>query len=246
MGELLSAVVQIVNSYVSRLLDRRTVSQDAKVGAHLLDVVLTLQELCLNGDRLLSLADALISDADPRADDQAEFAALLHRQSMLINQLRRGIDDSRALLATVDVDFAFAMAPFLDGKSGLLTRWQQQAALSRYSTTTLFFLPAEAVTRVVAASPAASTTTEIDRNRTEFVLVMADEVRSARRREVADIRAVADDERATLLRDVGRARADLAVARALCARLLAATQEAIGPAATAQIRRTLTPRQQHR
>ncbi|WP_435204263.1 hypothetical protein [Micromonospora sp. bgisy143] len=244
MGEVLSTVVQILHSYVTRLLDRRAVSQDAKVGSHLLEVILTLQELCLNGDRLLTLADALLSDADPRADDQAEFTALLHRQSTLITQLRRGIDDARALLATVDVDFAFAMAPFLDGKSGLLTRWQQQAALSQFSTTTLFFLPAEAVTRVVAARPAASTSSELGRNRTDFVLVMADEVRNARRREVADIRAVADDERVTVRREVEHARAEIDAARVLCGRLLTATQEAIGPEATARLRRTLTPRPQ--
>ncbi|GAA2192364.1 hypothetical protein [Micromonospora lupini] len=246
MGELLSSLVQVVSSYVTRLLDRRTVAKDAKVGAHLLDVVLTLQELCLNGDRLLSLADTMIATTEPRADDQTEFAALLRRQSALINQLRSGLDASRALLATVDVDFAFAMAPFLDAKSGLLTRWQQQAALSRFSTTTLFFLPAEALTRAVAATPAGSSGTAIDRNRTDFVLVVADEVRSARRREVADIRAVADDERATLRGEVVQARAALDSARELCARLLGATQEAIGPDATAQLRRTLADRAQQR
>ncbi|MEU4473864.1 hypothetical protein [Micromonospora sp. NPDC023888] len=245
MGELLSTVVQIISSYVTRLLDRRAVAKDAKVGAHLLDVVLTLQELCLNGDRLLSLADTMISGTEPRADDQTEFAALLRRQSALINQLRSGLDASRALLATVDVDFAFAMAPFLDAKSGLLTRWQQQAAVSRFSTTTLFFLPAEAVTRAVAATPAGSSTA-LDLERTDFVLVVADEVRGARRREVADIRAVADDERATLRGEVGQARAGLVTARELCARLLGATQEAIGPDATAQLRRTLADRAQQR
>ncbi|WFE50608.1 hypothetical protein [Micromonospora sp. WMMD1155] len=242
MGELLSTVVQIISSYVTRVLDRRAVSQDAKVGADLLGVVLTLQELCLNGERLLTLADTLISGGEPRADDQSEFAALLHRQSTLINQLRRSIDGSRALLATVDVDFAFAMAPFLDGKSGLLTRWQQQAALSQFSTTTLFFLPAEAVTRVVADSPAAFTATTLDRNRTDFVLVVANEVRNARRREAPDIRAVADDERETLLREVAHARSEIENARVLCGQLLTATQQAIGADATAQLRRTLTDR----
>ncbi|MEU7678656.1 hypothetical protein AB0C42_28000 [Micromonospora taraxaci] len=242
MGELLSTVVQVISSYVTRLLDRRAVSQDAKVGADLLDVVLTLQELCLNGERLLTLADTLISSGEPRADDQSEFTALLHRQSALINQLRRSIDGSRALLATVDVDFAFAMAPFLDGKSGLLTRWQQQAALSQFSTTTLFFLPAEAVTRVVADSPAASTATTLDRNRTDFVLVVANEVRNARRSEVPDIRAVADDKREAVLREVEHARSEIETARVLCGRLLTATQEAIGADATAQLRRTLTGR----
>ncbi|MDG4778761.1 hypothetical protein O7614_03765 [Micromonospora sp. WMMD961] len=242
MGELLSTMVQIISSYVTRLLDRRAVSQDAKVGGELLELALTLQELCVNGERLLVLADTLISTDEPRADDQSEFAALVHRQSALINQLKSGIEDSRALLATVDVDFAFAMAPFLDGKSGLLTRWQQQAALSQFSTTTLFFLPAEAVTRLVAGSPAAATATALDRNRTDFVLVVADEVRNARRREVPDIRAVEDDERETLLREVGHARSEIETARVLCGRLLTATQEAIGADATAHLRRTLTGR----
>ncbi|MGA4731070.1 hypothetical protein ACWEOS_03430 [Micromonospora taraxaci] len=242
MGELLSTVVQVISSYVTRLLDRRAVSQDAKVGADLLDVVLTVQELCLNGERLLTLADTLISSGEPRADDQSEFAALLHRQSALINQLRRSLEDSRALLATVDVDFAFAMAPFLDGKSGLLTRWQQQAALSQFSTTTLFFLPAEAVTRVVADSPAASTATTLDRNRTDFVLVVADEVRKARRSEVPDIRTIADDKREAVLREMEHARTEIETARVLCGRLLTATQEAIGADATAHLRRTLTGR----
>lgn len=246
MGELLATVVQVVSSYVTRMLDRRLVSRDAKVGVELMAVVLALQELCVNGERLLALADSMVSGPDRRADDQTEFAALLRRQSTLINELRSGIEDARALLATVDVDFAFALAPFLDGKSGLLARWQQQAALSRFSTTTLFFLPAEAVTRAVAASPAGSTTTSLDLERTDFVLVVADEVRGARRREVADIRAAADDERETLLREVGQARAALDAARVLCGRLVAATREAIGPDATAQLRRTLADRKHRR
>ncbi|MEO3772942.1 hypothetical protein [Micromonospora sp. B9E7] len=242
MGELLSTMVQIIVSYVTRLLDRRAVSQDAKVGGELLELALTLQELCVNGERLLALADTLISTGESRADDQSEFAALVHRQSALIDQLRSGIADSRALLATVDVDFAFAMAPFLDGKSGLLTRWQQQAALSQFSTTTLFFLPAEAVTRLVAGSPAAATATALAHNRTDFVLVVTNEVQNARRREVPDIRAVADDESETLLREVGHARSEIETARVLCGRLLTATQEAIGADATAHLRRTLTGR----
>ena len=154
MGELLSTVVQVVSSYVIRLLDRRAVSKDAKVGAHLLDMVVTLQELCLNGDRLVDLADTMISGTEPRADDQTEFAALLRGSPHWSTNSGAASMQPRALLATVDVDFAFAMAPFLDAKSGLLTRWQQQAALSRFSTTTLFFLPAEAVTRAVAEAPA--------------------------------------------------------------------------------------------
>ncbi|MBQ0994341.1 hypothetical protein [Micromonospora sp. H61] len=242
MGELLSTMVQIISSYVTRVLDRRAVSQDAKVGAELLEVALTLQELCVNGERLLALADTLISSDEPRADDQSEFAALVRRQSTLINQLRGGIAHSRALLATVDVDFAFAMAPFLDGKSGLLSRWQQQAALSQFSTTTLFFLPAEAVTRLVAGSPAAYTATALARNRTDFVLMVTNEVQNARRREVPDIRAVANDESETLLREVGHARSEIEAARVLCGRLLMATQEAIGADATARLRRTLTGR----
>ncbi|GAA4569368.1 hypothetical protein GCM10023176_25790 [Micromonospora coerulea] len=245
MGELLSTVVGIVSSYVARLLDRRVVSQDAKVAAELMAVVLTLQELCLTGDRILALAGSMVSGT-ARADDLTEFAALLRRQSALVDQLRSRVESSRALLATVEVEFAFAVAPFLDGKSGLLTRWQQQAALSQFSTSTLFFLPGESVTRAVAASRPGPSGAALDLDRTDFVLVVADEVRSVRRQEVRDIRNAADDERDRLLRDITDARAALDNARALCTRLVTATQQTVGTEAIAQLRRTLAGRDQRR
>ncbi|MDZ5447423.1 hypothetical protein U2F26_32750 [Micromonospora sp. 4G57] len=245
MGELLSTVVQIVNSYVARLLDRRLVSQDAKVAAEVLAVVVTLQELCITGDRILALAGSMVSGT-ARADDLTEFAALVRRQSTLVDELRSRVKSSRALLATVEVEFAFAVAPFLDGKSGLLTLWQQQAALSEYSTSTLFFLPAASVTRAVAASRPAPSAVSLDLDRTDFVLVVADEVRSVRRQEVRDIRNPADDERDRLQRDITDARAALDTARALCNQLVTATQQTVGAEAIAQLRRTLAGRDQRR
>lgn len=244
MGELLSTVVQIVSSYVDRLLDRRTLSRDAKVAAELMGIVLALQQLCLTGERVLTLAATMASSA-ARPDDVTEFAALLRTQSARIDELRARIEASRALLATVEVEFAFALAPLLDQKSGLLARWQQQAAVSTYSTTTLLFLPAEGVTRAIASSRAGGgTATSLDLDRTDFVLVVADEVRSVRRREVRDIRRPGDGERDRLLRDIEEARARLDGARELCVQLSRTVQEHVGAEAMAQLRRTLAGREQ--
>ncbi|MGK5444293.1 hypothetical protein ACSNN7_21090 [Micromonospora sp. URMC 105] len=241
MGELLSTVVQLVGSYLTRLLDRRVVSKDAKVAAELMAVVVALQELCLTGNRILALAGTIVSGT-ARPDDLTEFAAALRRQSTLVDQLRSRIETARPLLATVEVEFALSVAPFLDAKSGLLARWQQQAAVSEYSTTTLLFLPAESVTRAVAASRPDAASASLDLDRTDFVLVVADEVRDVRRREVRDIRTATDAERDPVLREIEQARAGLETASALCARLLTATRETVGPEAFAQLRRDLAGR----
>ncbi|MBQ0894306.1 hypothetical protein KBX37_14570 [Micromonospora sp. U56] len=245
MGELLSTVVQIVSSYFTRMLDRRAVSRDAKVAAELMAVVLALQEVCLTGHRILALAGTIVSGT-ARPDDLTEFAATLRRQSTLVDQLRDRIETARPLLATVEVEFALSVAPFLDAKSGLLTRWQQQAATSQFSTTTLLFLPAESVTRAVAASRPRPDATSLDLDRTDFVLVVADEVRSVRRHEVRDIRTATEVERDRVLRDIEQARAGLETATALCAQLLTATRETVGPEAFAELRRNLAGRELRR
>lgn len=241
MGELLSAVVQLVGSCLTRLLDRRVVSKDAKVAAELMAVVVALQELCLTGNRILALAGTIVSGT-ARPDDLTEFAAALRRQSTLVDQLRSRIETARPLLATVEVEFALSVAPFLDAKSGLLARWQQQAAVSQFSTTTLLFLPAESVTRALTASRSDAASATLDLDRTDFVLVVADEVRDVRRREVRDIRTATDAERDPVLREIEQARAGLETASALCARLLTTTRETVGPEAFAQLRRDLAGR----
>ncbi|TYC23258.1 hypothetical protein FXF52_16425 [Micromonospora sp. MP36] len=208
-------------------------------------IVLALQELCLTGDRILALAGTMAAGT-ARPDDLTEFAALVRRQSTQVDELRARVEGSRALLATVEVEFAFALAPLLDHKSGLLARWQQQAALSQFSTTTLLFLPAAGVTRAIAASRPDPTGTDLDLDRTDFVLVVADEVRSVRRREVRDVRNPGDGERDRLLRDIEEARVRLGDTRELCRRLGATIQQTVGAEAMAQLRRTLAGREQQR
>ncbi|SNT63014.1 hypothetical protein SAMN05421812_114254 [Asanoa hainanensis] len=233
MFTLVEKLAEILANYGLRFLDHRRTVRDSDVARRLLDIVVLLQDLCLRGDQLLAQARRF---ADGVADQatETEFGRLLDEQVITIVDLRDSIVAARALLTSIDAELYLRLSPFLDGKSGLLTRWAQQRKLSTYSTTTLFFLPTAAIDRVAAGSE-----TETEADRADYVRALALTLRETRSVEVRDIRVVGADEAGRLRRDVEDADAELARARELCARMASSVEQAVGAEAMAALRRSL-------
>lgn len=241
MYGLLSKLAEILSSYGFRFLDSRRASRDTDVAAQLVRIVLALQDLCVRGERILKLTDGFVDGmAHPGAS--AEFESLVDRQVQALGELRSMLEQSRALLATIDVEFYLELAPFLDKKSGLVTRWSQQVSQSRFSTTTLFFLPADSLQRLIEIGRAQASPVRLDTERTDYLMAMADGIRDVRSREIRDIRsAAARDNEVRVRSEIVAARTDLARTRGLCSGLLASTEEAVGPEAMTGLRRKLLP-----
>ncbi|KAA5828426.1 hypothetical protein F1721_28720 [Saccharopolyspora hirsuta] len=239
MFELLSKLAEILSSYWERFLDGRRISQDARVAEHLVHVVVALQDVCVRGDRLLALAEGLLGDGGT-PEGSAEFAATLKEQVRAVDAVRSTLDESRPLLTTVDPQFYLTLAPLVDRKSGLLTRWGRQASLSAFSTTTLFFLPAGEVARLVEIGRAIGGDGS-GAERAEYVAATADSIRETRSREVRDIRRAAEGRADELRGELSAARADLARAVEHCSALYEKTEAAVGNEAMARLRRRLRP-----
>lgn len=242
MFGLLSKLAEIIASYGDRFLASRRTAKDADVAAEMVRCALALQDLCIGGERLLVLADELVEGtALPRAAE--EFVELLDHQVRVIDELRAHLISCQALLATIDAGFYFELAPFLDSKSGLISRWSQQVSQSRFSTTTLFFLSGDALERVVEIGQEHANSEGLNSDRTDYVVAVADGIRSVRSHEVRDLRrASTQNNLSRFTTEVATAKADLARVRALCGQLLAATQEAVGSEVMAQLRRSLVPK----
>ncbi len=238
MFELVAKLAEILSAHWGRFLDGRRSAKDSEVAAHIVQVVLALQDLCVRGERLLVLAEERVGgSATPRTS--AEFEGVLNDQVREIGALRLRLSDARALLTTVDPLFYPELAPVVDQKSGLLTRWSRQASLSAFSTTTLFFLPSGEVAHLVGN---AATDPDDDLDRGGSAQAVADGVRAVRARELRDIRtAAAKGAEAGVHAEIATARADLVRTKDFCAKLLGATETAVGPQAMARLRRELLP-----
>ncbi|MER7010398.1 hypothetical protein ABT324_03070 [Saccharopolyspora sp. NPDC000359] len=237
MFELFSKLAEVLSSYWDRFLDGRQVNRDARVAEHLVHVVVDLQDLCVRGERLLVLAEELLGDGGT-PETAAEFTATLQEQARAVGAVRSTLEGSRALLTTVDPRFYLDLAPLVDRKSGLLTRWERQASLSAFSTTTLFFLPAGEVARLVEIGRAIGAD---GADRAGYVVATAETIREIRSREVRDIRRVAGERADELRAELGAARADLAEAAERCSALCEATEAAVGSEAMTRLRRKLRP-----
>ncbi|MEU4483217.1 hypothetical protein AB0F68_34985 [Micromonospora sp. NPDC023966] len=238
MFTLVEKLAEIFATYGARLLDRRRTGRDSDVARHLLGIVLLMQDLCLRGERVLALAGRF-GDGAADAATEAEFGQVLAEQVETVGQLREAVGDSRMLLNTVDAGLYLELAPFLDVKSGLLTRWEQQRRTSTFSTTTLFFLPSAAVDRVAGVGKQGDTLAGLASDRADYVMILAETLRETRSGEVRDIRRV-DPEQAQRLRgDIDGARAELTRARDLCAQVTSRVEQAVGADAMANLRRSL-------
>ncbi|MFI6011105.1 hypothetical protein ACIBAG_20175 [Streptomyces sp. NPDC051243] len=240
MFGLISTLAEILSSHWGRLLDGRQISRDAKVARHLVRMVVALQDLCVRGEQLLVLAEKLL-DGEGTPETSAEFTGLLVRQAREVADLRSLLDDSKDLMATIDAQLYLDLAPLADQKSGLLTRWGRQVSLSEFSTTTLFFLPADDLTRLIETGRAHAGPDGLDVDRTAYVAAVADSIRHTRAREVRDIRLATRSARDQVRAEIASARADLTRAKDCCSTLRDATETAVGPEAMARLRHRLLP-----
>jgi hypothetical protein len=238
MFGLISKLAEILSSYWGRFLDGKRLDQDTDVASYLVRLIEALQDLCVRGQQLLALAERLLDGGSP--ETSAEFGRLLGAQAQAVDGLQSVLGESRMLLATVDARFYLDLAPLVDSKSGLLARWGRQATLGRFSTTTLFFLPADDLARLLEAGQAcASPDGLLAAERTTWVVAVADGIRDIRSREVRDIRFAAVGAEEQVRADIASARADLKRAEEYCSTLLGATETAVGPEAMARLRRKL-------
>lgn len=186
----------------------RRVAKDAEVATELIRMTLALQDLCVRGERLLALADEFV-DGHVRPGSVEEFEGLLDRQVQAVDALRATLIDRQALLVTIDAGLYLELAPFLDTKSGLIARWSQQVSQSRFSTTTLFFLPAASLHQAIEIGQIQANRDGLNRERFDYLLAVADGIRSARSHEVRDLRrAMAPDKEAMIRSEITVAKAE--------------------------------------
>jgi hypothetical protein len=238
MFGLISKLAEILSSYWGRFLDGRRVDQDADVAGHLVRVAVGLQDLCVRGERLLVLTETLL-DGNGSTGTSSEFTRTLGEQARAVAELQSMLEKSQGLLATIDPGFYLDLAPMVDKKSGLLARWGRQVSLSGFSTTTLFFLPAGDLARLIEVGRAGADTDGLGLERTAYVVAIAARIRDARSREVRDIRIATKAIQDRVRAEIASARADLARAKGYCSALLGATEAAVGPEPMARLRRKL-------
>lgn len=245
MFSMISKLAEILAKFGQSLVTYRRTAKDVDVAASMLRCVVAVQELCVRGERLLLLAGEM-ADGAARSGTAEEFADLVRQQAEAVETLRSVLVEARALLVTVDAGIYLDLVPFLDVKSGLMTRWGQQAALSRFSTTTLFFLPTETLDRVIAIGKAHASPDGLTGERSDYLVAVTDGIRTARTHEVRDLSRVVTARHLPIVKqDIETARADLVRAKASCGQLLAATKETVGSEAMARLRRTLVSKQGH-
>ncbi len=153
------------------------------------------------------------------------------------------LEKSRGILATIDAELYVDLVPFLDRKSGLVNRWSRQATRSRFSTTTLFFLPEAKLREAVEAGRDSAGTEGMELERTGYLLALSDGLREARSNEIRDIRTNSPGVNYPgVTGEIDAARTELARTRKQCSQLVKATSEAVGPEAMASLRRQLLSR----
>ncbi|MGW2340533.1 hypothetical protein [Streptomyces sp. NPDC001661] len=242
MFGLLSKLAELLAQFGTGLVTLRRTAQDTDVAAALLRCAVALQDLCVRGERLLALAGDLV-DGPQRPGAAQEFVGLVRVQAQAVDAVRDTLVECQELMATVDAEVYVRLAPFLDAKSGLLTRWQQQATMSALSSTTLFFLPRAALDEALSVGRAHSTPAGLAADRTDYLLAVGDGLRAARAQEVRDLsRAAATHHAPAVREELAEAKEELARAADLCRQLVDAVQEAVGAEAMARLRRQLVPK----
>jgi hypothetical protein len=244
MFGLMSKLADIFSAYLLRFLDGRRGSADAVVAARLFEIVLRLQDLVVRGERILILAEALLTGTE-QAEDGAGFDGLLAGQLRGLEELRATLEGERELLATIDINMYLDLVPFIDRKSGLLTRWGQQATRGPFSTTTLFFLPGGDLQRVLDAGRAVASPAGMQPDRTGYLVEVVKATKRVRSSEIRDVRKRPHGVEGAIAGQISEAGSDLANARMICAKLAAATGEAIGAEAMATLRRGILKAERH-
>jgi hypothetical protein len=235
MFDLLSKIAEIIASLGQKFIDRRRDAKDVQVARQLLRIAVMLQDVIADGERLLALSQILAHE-NAGVVNETEFTALLTRQVNALAGLQDTLNDSRELLATLDPGLFLELVPFIDSKSGLLTRWAMQATRSQFSTTTLFFLPPAQLQRVLEAGHAVASPEGMKLDRIAYLDTVASALRAVRATEVRDIRIPGSGFKED---EIGVARTELARAHKLCQQLVSATEEAVGAEVMRGLRRQI-------
>jgi hypothetical protein len=238
MFSMIAKLAELLAKFGQSLVAYRRAAKDVDVAAAMLRCAVALQELCVRGEQLLTIAGELVAGTT-LSGAAAEFADLVEQQITAIESVRSILLEAQTLLVTVDAGIYLDLVPFLDKKSGLLTRWSQQAVTGVLSTTTLFFLPTETLDRVIAIGKVHATPNGLTGDRSDYIMAVADGIMSAQTHEVRDLSRVVAARVPVVRQEIETARADLVRAKDSCGRLLAATKEAVGLEVMAQLRRTL-------
>ena len=232
MFDLVAKATATLSQIVSTVLRLRRTRQDVELTRWLLGAVDQVQDICTRGDRILAaLESGLTGAAEPN-----EWLELLREQRAAVDALRRTLERSQPLLNTFDGAAYLSLAPFADAKSGLLTRWIQQAEQSQRSTTTLFFLPAD---EIEAALAEADRSRAFTGDRTHYVDYLAASIRRVREEEVRNAPNAAVRHHRRLRDEVAAARESLDQARRNCTALIEAVKETVGDEVMTRLRREL-------
>ncbi len=239
---MLSKLAEILAQFGTTFVALRRTVKDTDVAAAMVSTAMAIQDLCVRGERILTLLDQTLDGAAHVALAE-EIASLLDLQVAAAVALRSSLADSQALLATIDAGLYVELVPFLDQKSGLIIRWSQHVAQGRHSTTAIFFLSPEDLDHLIAVGKSHASSEGLTYDRSAYVLAYMDGMRAARAREVRDLSRVVAEHRVPVVKqEIATARDDLDRVKALCDQLLAATQQAVGPEVMAHLRRTLVPK----
>jgi hypothetical protein len=190
---------------------------DPQARAGLLEMVVELQAVYVDGRTILRVIDTAGEDADgpskPNRSD--ELSVLIVRQVERLRRLRSLLTQQHRLLTSVSATSFTRLAPLIDEKSGLLTRWLQQAQQSLTSSSTVFFLPRTVVDAAVATIPSADGS-DPHWDRDAYLKLTTKAFRELRRSELRDIGMIANPrpERTARIRvDTAAARTELEAIR---------------------------------
>ncbi|CAM3245409.1 hypothetical protein [Stackebrandtia soli] len=232
MFEMFSKLAEILVGLLDGVRRRREIGKDAVLAQWLFGVVDQLLDVCVRGERILGELDAWLNGQGV----DGHLPELLRSQSVAVELLRRDLDASRALLGSVSANAFLTLAPLVDEKSGLLSRWAQQVTQAVHSSTAVFFLPGDVLESVLRL---ASESDAFDGDRIEYVVVLGQCIREAKSQEVRDLRSVAATEHQRLEADVRAARERLQKTRECCVAMVSDLEQSIGSEPVAVFRRKL-------
>lgn len=150
---ILSKLAEILAQFGTAFVALRRTVKDTDVAAAMISTAMAIQDLCMRGERILTLLDQILDGAGHPALAE-EIASLLDLQVAATVALRSSLVESQALLATIDAGLYVELVPFLDQKSGLIMRWSHHVAQGRHSTSAIFFLSPEDLDHVIAVGKA--------------------------------------------------------------------------------------------
>lgn len=114
MFAMLSKVAEILAQFGHSFLTYRRHTRDTEIAALMLRCVTQIQDLCVRGQRLLDLAEQMMSGVEHRPVASEEFSELVREQAEAVDSLQSTLLDAQALLTTIDAQVYLELAPVLN------------------------------------------------------------------------------------------------------------------------------------